>query len=428
MGRLATLARSRPGRAVSRRLDRNLAARRLALRLGVWEPRGADVPPETPVGIKLELTARCNLKCPFCYTDSPRQTQAKATSLGDDQWRAVVDDAVEAGIIEAVVTGGEPLLRSALTLELLDTLASSGVGTTLNTNGWFVDDTVADRLASVAGLQVNISVDGASPALHDGARGAAGSWERAIGGADRLLARGVRVRLIHVVTPANAAEVEHMLEHAWLLGAGSMRVTRVGLLGAASRGGDWDVPSSRLHAAVRRFRERRGEAMPVTVNTATAAGLAALEGVAPAALLVRPNGAVRIDSLSPFSFGSVPEERLSDCWERVVSTWPHPAVVAWARSITTAEGIATSGHVPYRDEEVELAPGPGAVDGPAQVREDRIPPRFRRHPRCPVSRRRGSGWSSSRWRAATATRRAASRAAAAPAATCASLRVGARIA
>ena len=262
MRRLATLARSRPGRAVSRRLDRNLAARRLALRLGAWEPRGADVPPETPVGIKLELTARCNLKCPFCYTDSPRQTQAKATSLGDDQWRAVVDDAVEAGIIEAVVTGGEPLLRSALTLELLDTLASSGVGTTLNTNGWFVDDTVADRLASVAGLQVNISVDGASPALHDGARGAAGSWERAIGGTDRLLARGVRVRLIHVVTPANAAEVEHMLEHAWLLGAGSMRVTRVGLLGAASRGGDWDVPSSRLHAAVRRFRERRGDAMP----------------------------------------------------------------------------------------------------------------------------------------------------------------------
>ena len=158
----------------------------------------------------------------------------------------------------------------------------------MNTNGWFVDDAVADRLAAVEGLLVNISLDGATPELHDGARGGVGSWARAIAGADRLLARGAHVRMIHVVTPTNVAYLDSVLEHVWLLGGASMRLTRVGLQGAAARGGTWGVDSRALFDAVDRFRARRGTAMPVSVNTASAAGLAAIEDVAPAALLIRP--------------------------------------------------------------------------------------------------------------------------------------------
>jgi MoaA/NifB/PqqE/SkfB family radical SAM enzyme len=371
--RVASLTQTQAGRALGRSLDRNLAARRLALRLGLWSPRGVGLPPELPVGVKLELTHRCNLKCPFCYTDSPRHTRAKSIDLGDDEWRRVVADAVATGIVEAVITGGEPLLRRDLTLELLTTLAAEGIGTTMNTNGWFVDDAVADHLATIRGLLVNISLDGATAELHDGARGGAGSWDRAVAGADRLLARGVRVRMIHVVTPANASFVEDVLEHAWLLGVGSMRVPRVGMVGAAARGGTWEVSSRELHAAVRRFRARRGESMPVTVTTASAASLAALEDVAPAALLVRPSGAVLIDSLRPFRYGTVPDDSLADCWERIMGSWPQPEVVEWARSITTADGIARSAHVPYRDAEVDLVPSPEPAASPRDLDEGQIP-------------------------------------------------------
>ncbi|MSW95465.1 MAG: radical SAM protein, partial [Actinobacteria bacterium] len=248
--RVAPLTRSRGARALGRRLDRNLAARRLALRLGLWSPAGIELPPEAPVGVKLELTHRCNLQCPFCYTDSPRHTRAKSIDLSDDDWRRVTADAIQAGVVEAVVTGGEPLLRRDLALELLTTLSQARVGTTMNTNGWFVDDAVADHLATIPGLQVNISLDGATASLHDGARGGSGSWGRAVAAVDRLLARGVRVRLIHVVTPANLGYVEHLLEHAWLLGAASVRVARVGMLGAAARGGTWDVSARDIDAAI----------------------------------------------------------------------------------------------------------------------------------------------------------------------------------
>ncbi len=331
------------------------------------------MPPETPVGIKLELTHLCNLKCPFCYTDSPRHTRAKSADLSDDEWRAVVADAIDCGVIEAVVTGGEPLLRRELTLEVLDSLAAARIGTTLNTNGWFVDDAVADRLAAVEGLLVNISLDGATPELHDGARGGVGSWARAIAGADRLLARGAHVRMIHVVTPTNVAYLDSVLEHVWLLGGASMRLTRVGLQGAAARGGTWGVDSRALFDAVDRFRARRGTAMPVSVNTASAAGLAAIEDVAPAALLIRPSGAVLIDSQKPFRFGTVPDESLQECWDRISSSWPHPDVVEWAQRIPTSDALGRSDQVAYRDPEIELVSAPRPTPTGRPVAESSIP-------------------------------------------------------
>ena len=104
--------------------------------------------PDRPVGGKFELTYACNLRCDFCYTDSPRRTLERATDLPDDAWRRAVDEAIELGIIEAVVTGGEPLLRRELTLELVERLSGAGVAVSLNTNGWFVDE--ASRIAWLA--------------------------------------------------------------------------------------------------------------------------------------------------------------------------------------------------------------------------------------------------------------------------------------
>lgn len=141
---------------VRERLAADLRVRRLARRLGRGievEPR---VAPPSPVGVKLELTYRCNLKCPFCYTDSPRRTRERARDLDDAARRAVVEEAIGLGVIEAVVTGGEPLLRPALALELIERLCAEVVGVTMNTNGWFVDGPTADRLAAAAGFQANV--------------------------------------------------------------------------------------------------------------------------------------------------------------------------------------------------------------------------------------------------------------------------------
>ncbi len=98
-----------------------------------------QVAPERPVGAKLELTHACNLRCGFCYTDSPRHTLARTPELADEDWHRIAEQAIDLGVIEAVLTGGEPLLRRELLLELIDRFEAAGVGMSLNTNGWFVD-------------------------------------------------------------------------------------------------------------------------------------------------------------------------------------------------------------------------------------------------------------------------------------------------
>lgn len=350
----------------------SLRLRRLANRLGYLDARRArEAPPLRPVGVKLELTALCNLRCPFCYTDSPRATRERRLDLADDVWRNVVEEAIELGVLEAVVTGGEPFLRRELTLELVERLGGAGVGVTMNTNGWFVDEEVAMRLGGVPGLQVKVSIDGATPELHDGARGAIGSWERAVRAVDLLRQRGVRVHLNHVVTPTNHAYVGDVLELGWTLGVASVRLTEAFPVGAAARAGDWAVDRGALRRAAASFRARRGEDMSVSVVPGTLAGLATIESVAPAALLVRPDGSIWIHSVEPFAFGRVPDDSLAECWQRIVRGWRDPRIADWAGAIRNRDDMPRSGLAPYRDSALDIT---SATPLPAERETPSEPP------------------------------------------------------
>jgi MoaA/NifB/PqqE/SkfB family radical SAM enzyme len=308
-------------------------------------------PPTSPVGVKLELTHACNLRCGFCYTDSPRHTLARTPELSDDDWLAIVDEAIELGALEAVVTGGEPLLRRDLALAAIERLEAAGVGTTLNTNGWFVDDAVADRLAACRGLSVFISLDGATSATHDASRGVPGGWARGVAAMDRLLARDVPVRVVHVVTPDTEPETEALLELGWHLGVTSVQMTPVVPTGAAARGGEWQVDTPRL----RRIAEHAGErwpGMPVLIRTGSLTDGMAATRRTPLGLLVRPTGAVRIESVNPFAFGNARRDGLLACWERIVEDFDAPELMAWDRKLGVMGDYAKAPVVPYLDDDV----------------------------------------------------------------------------
>jgi MoaA/NifB/PqqE/SkfB family radical SAM enzyme len=353
-----------------RAIEDSFVVRRLALRAGVWRPRTLRrEAPTVPVGAKLELLYACNLRCGFCYTDSPRHTLARTPALADEEWIAIADEAVELGVVEAVLTGGEPLMRADLVLMLAERLSGAGVGVTLNTNGWFLDDDLADRLAAVPGLSVNVSIDGAGPEFHDAERGVPGSWRRAIEAVDRLLARGIAHQVVSVVTPRNADAVDDFLEGMWTLGVRSVRITPVAEIGAAARAGSWRVSRDRIRRTVRRFQRRTDGAMQILVQQGNASLLAVRDQAAPAAFLVRPNGAVLSDSLQPFAFGNARRDGLAECWRRIRDGWGDPTISAWAGDIQRSSGVREASVVPYLDDEVDLSAGqqPRAEPTPAHA-------------------------------------------------------------
>ena len=343
----------------------HVRARRAARRLARAAPpriQGDSVPPPRPTGAKLELTYSCNLRCGFCYTDSPRRTLERATDLSDEDWLRIADDVVESGVFEAVLTGGEPLLRRELTLDMVDRLDRGGIGVWINTNGWFVDAAIADRLAATdLGVNVHISLDGPTPELHDRSRGVPGSWRRAVRAIELLVERGVHVHVVQVVTPDNAFTAPEMVRTAWLLGASSVRFTGVVSIGAAARGGDWGVDEARMRRDALAMRDRLGVDIDIVFAPEVDAGVPT---TAPTYLVVRPNGAVLGGSLAPFSFGSAVDDGIAAVWQRIVRDWNHPHVRAWRDPIEGGMPLADAAAVIYRDEEIDVDDAPPAAPPP----------------------------------------------------------------
>ena len=329
----------RAGRRVGHRSHRRAVAS---------SPQGGRlVPPERPVGAKLEITHRCNLLCSFCYTDSPAKTRTKPQELSGPEWMGVIDEVIALGVVEAVVTGGEPLLRKQLSLDIIEKLTTAGVGVVMNTNGWFLDDRTADFLAGCGGVTVSVSLDGFAPEVHDAERGVDGSWAKAVTGIDRLLSRGVAVRIAHVVTPANQTHLRTFLDGMRDFGVTRLRIVIVSpdsgnATRVASRA-EWAVDVKAVRACVADFKRRSGSDLRVALVVPDPTGTVAMD--TPDVFLLRPNGDLVFDSLRPVRFGTV-AQGVAASWSALRGAWPTIDPPELSRRL--------DGQIAYRDPDVDL--------------------------------------------------------------------------
>ena len=87
-----------------------------------------------PVCGTFELTPLCNLSCKMCYVHLDREQLGGRNVLPAETWISIIDQAAEAGMMYAVVTGGECLTYSGFK-EVYLHLLSKGIETELLTNG-----------------------------------------------------------------------------------------------------------------------------------------------------------------------------------------------------------------------------------------------------------------------------------------------------
>src|SRR6187551_3298867 len=110
------------------------------------------------------LTRTCNLKCVHCYTDSAAMKYPD--ELTTDQCRAVLDDLAAFNVPAVLFSGGEPLVRKDL-FELAAHARLLGLHVVLSTNGTLIDRTTAERFVALKFAYIGISLDSATPAVHD---------------------------------------------------------------------------------------------------------------------------------------------------------------------------------------------------------------------------------------------------------------------
>jgi pyrroloquinoline quinone biosynthesis protein E len=109
-----------------------------------------------PRSMLCELTYRCNLQCPYCY--NPLNLGRLADELSRAEWLSAIDQALALGIVQFGFSGGEPTLRAADLVALVERATAGGAYTNLITQGTFLDDALLDQLLDAGLAHVQISI------------------------------------------------------------------------------------------------------------------------------------------------------------------------------------------------------------------------------------------------------------------------------
>jgi len=141
--------------------------------------------PAAPFEIVWNVTYSCNLKCAHCYENAG----APRPELSTEEARQVIDrfsNLSGTGLPALSFSGGEPLTRKDF-FELL-TYARKHVNyISVASNGTLITKDNANKLKESGASYVEISLDGASPRIHDEFRGVKGAFEKTLDGVKKLL-------------------------------------------------------------------------------------------------------------------------------------------------------------------------------------------------------------------------------------------------
>jgi len=111
-----------------------------------------------PLALIAELTHRCPLHCVYC--SNPLEMQARANELSTEIWSRVFREASEAGVLQADLTGGEPLARTDL-VDLIRAARAAGLYANLITSGLPLDEAKLAALVEAGLDHIQLSFQGA---------------------------------------------------------------------------------------------------------------------------------------------------------------------------------------------------------------------------------------------------------------------------
>ncbi len=97
-------------------------------------------------GIDLNLNNACNLRCKYCFTNSPKGDHVK-DRLPPDVLASVADQADELGYFEFDLQGGELLLRPDILFESLAAIKPERFYLYLTTNGYHLDKKNGNKIS-----------------------------------------------------------------------------------------------------------------------------------------------------------------------------------------------------------------------------------------------------------------------------------------
>lgn len=310
-------------------------------------------PIEGPSDVVWDLTYACPLRCVHCYSESGRRPSRR---LSDDDMLRTADAIISLKPDTVTFSGGEPFLVKGI-FELAHHISQAGIQVLVYTSGWLLETWMTERMAQVFS-QVHVSVDGATPDVHDRVRRRAGSFDRAMEALAMLdsAARDRRKRgeqalrfgIDCVVLRSNFHQMEQFcttivprFPHLRFIAFGA--VSPCGLASRASFGEHELLTEEQFQTMGSAGQSTRLQSLvPNSVKVITTDNRALQmhpklveSGQAFRAMLVEPDGEVRAMPNYEGTVGNILTEPPTLLWERAVARWSDPFVTEALAAVRT---------------------------------------------------------------------------------------------
>jgi len=275
-----------------------------------------------------------------------------------------------------LLSGGEPFAVKGV-FEVAERICRAGIEVSVYTSGWFLEPRLVARIPGVFS-QVTVSLDGATPEVHDRIRGRAGSFERAMNALAMLDdsagelkatgAGGLSYGIDCVVIRSNFHQLEDFCtsiaprfsELGHMLFGAAVPSGLAGRAGFADNELLTDDQIRILTDAEQLKRLRSLSPRAVRVNTTDNRALQMhpdliAQGVFFPAMQIEPDGEVRAMPIYEGSVGNILTESPAELWRRAVARWSDPFVTATLSPVNTMkEWAAAARRIDYRFGSIEV--------------------------------------------------------------------------
>ena len=156
-----------------------------------------------------ELTYRCSEQCIHCYNPGAARNDKEKSTRGDrremslDDYKRVIDELYEEGLVKVCLSGGDPFSKSEV-WDIIEYLYEKGIAFDIYTNGQRLFGH-EDRLASYYPRLVGVSIYSGEAEDHDFITRVSGSWERSCSVLERLSDLSVPLNIKCCVMRPNVA-------------------------------------------------------------------------------------------------------------------------------------------------------------------------------------------------------------------------------
>jgi MoaA/NifB/PqqE/SkfB family radical SAM enzyme len=277
-----------------------------------------------PATHTMQITSACQCDCIHC--SAARHRQPGRPELTTEECKALIRQAQDLGVVNIILTGGEPLLRRDI-FELISFIDKDEAIAMIFSNGMLLTQENVAKLRDAGLFSLMASLDTPDPEEHDAMRRAPGCWERAVAGIQRCLGAGLLCGISTYATPERVrnGKVMEMVELGRGLGVHEVTIFDVVPTGRLMRQDEsillTEQDKDELCALEQEINARPGWPHVITqahVNGPTGAGCYA----AWFQFYSTAYGDVTPCDFTPLTFGNVREEPLQAIWDRMTT---HPA-------------------------------------------------------------------------------------------------------